>query len=179
VRAISQAQARPHLYVRGDPVHGFDVYLRALAKEVGCEDRLHFLPTDIPSMMEKLAAQYDLGLAGDTGWTRSRNIALTNKLFTYLLAGLPIAMSEIDAHRTFATDISEPRWLYPVDDAGALARRMDEFLGDPAVLKAARARAFALGRTRYNWEFDSRMLVDVVARALSADTGSRSRPRDE
>ena len=62
---------------------------------------LHFLPPAPPSEMERLAAVHDVGLVGETGHTPNRKIALTNKQFTYLLAGIPLVMSDIPAHRVF------------------------------------------------------------------------------
>ena len=57
--------------------------------------------------MVRLASQYDLGLAAEIGETPNRNISLTNKLFTYLLAGVPILASDIDAHTQLASELGE------------------------------------------------------------------------
>jgi glycosyltransferase involved in cell wall biosynthesis len=166
VRAIGRAQSRPHLYLRGTPARGFLDRLGAIATEAGVADRIHTLPPAPPSEMERLAAVYDIGLAGETGHTPSRRIALTNKLFSYLLAGLPVALSDIPAHRAFAGEVGNVARLYAVDDAESLASALDWLLADPARLANTRAAAFNLGRKRFNWETERSTLLNCAETAL-------------
>jgi glycosyltransferase involved in cell wall biosynthesis len=131
-------------------------------------DRLHVLPSDAPSEMERLAATYDVGLSCEPGLTANNRIALGNKLFSYLLGGVPVVMSDIPAHRRFAAEADMNMCLYPVDDAEALAAILDRLLCDPGGLAAARAEAFRLGRDRYNWERESGALLAAVRRSLGS-----------
>lgn len=167
VRAIARAANRPHLHLRGQPAAGFAEALMALAEAEGVADRLHLHPPAAPDEMARLAAGYDLGLAGETGVTPNRRIALTNKQFTYLLAGLPSLMSDIPAHRAFAAEAPGATALYAVDDPDALAKAMDGLLGDPEALAKARTAAFDLGQTRFNWELEQAKLVSLVEGALA------------
>ena len=174
VRAIGWARARPHLYLRGTPAAGFLDRLRVIAGEAGASERLHILPPAAPSEMERLAAAYDVGLVGETGHTPNRRIALTNKQFTYLLAGIPLVMSDIPAHRAFAPAMGGAARLYPVDNPAALAAALDTLLGDPASLAAARNAAWQLGQERFNWDVKQTKLLGCVEAAL----GSCLRDRD-
>ncbi|MGH6923674.1 MAG: glycosyltransferase [Propylenella sp.] len=167
IRAIAHARTQPHLYLRGTPAARYAEKLRALASETGVGDRLHILPHAPPPEMERLAAVYDVGLAGETGHTLNRRIALTNKLFTYLLAGLPIVASAIPSQVAFAKDVPDAIRLYPVDDHASLAAALDALLADPNALSAARAAAYCYGQTRYNWDVEKRVLLATVAKALS------------
>jgi hypothetical protein len=172
IRAISRARSRPHLYLRGKPAPGFAERLLKLATEVDASDRLHILPLAPPSEMERLAAFYDVGLVGETGHTPNRKIALTNKLFSYLLAGVPAVISDIPAHRAFAEQFgSAAARVYPVDDPDGLATVLDALLCDKDALAAARASAFALGQTRLNWDIEKSLLLDRVAESLHQRTG--------
>jgi glycosyltransferase involved in cell wall biosynthesis len=166
VRAIGFAATRPHLYLRGTPVAGYIDHLEEIAAECGASGRLHVLPPDEPDKMERLAAGYDIGLVAENGQTRSRAIALTNKLFTFLVAGIPVVMSDIAAHRAFAAEAGMGAYLYPVDDAESLAGILDRLLCDPGRLAAARTEAFRLGRDRYNWEREREALLIVVSQSL-------------
>jgi hypothetical protein len=116
--------------------------------------------------MERLAATYDLGLCGEVGHTANRRIALCNKLFSYLLAGLPIALSDIPSHLAVADEMKGAVRLFKVDDAESLASVLDSFLCDPAGLAAARIAAFHLGQTRFNWETERSTLLSSVGTAL-------------
>ncbi len=162
ILAIARARTQPHLYLRGSPASGFLGRVQTIVAEVGVAGRVHILPPALPSEMERLAACYDAALVGETGHTPSRRIALTNKQFSYLLAGLPVVMSDIPAHRAFAPEMGEAGRLYRVDDADSLAAALDAILSDPAVLAAARAAAFRLGQTRFNWDFEKAMLLALI-----------------
>lgn len=169
LQAIARSRSRPHFYVRGQFAAGYRERLTGLAKSLGCADRLHVLAPEAPSQMVRLAAQYDVGLASEIGHTPNRKIALTNKLFTYLLAGLPVMISDTPAQARFAAEAPSCLRLYPCDEPQSLARELDMLLLDPAALAAARAAAFELGRTRYNWETESLKLIELVGEALSRD----------
>jgi glycosyltransferase involved in cell wall biosynthesis len=162
VRAIGAARTRPHLYLRGSPVSGFVEELERIAADIGAAGRLHILPPDQPDEMERLAAAYDVGLVAETGQSRNRQICLTNKLFSFLLAGVPPLMSGTPAHQMFASQAGMTDWIYPVDDAKALADLLDVLLSHPDRLTAARAEAWRLGQERYNWERESGFLIDAV-----------------
>jgi glycosyltransferase involved in cell wall biosynthesis len=170
VRGIGIALSRPHLYLRGKPAVGFIDRLRILAAEVGAADRLHILAPAPPPEMAHLAALYDLGFAGEPGHTQNRRVALTNKLFTYLLAGVPIVASAIPAHVSFANELGDAMRLFAIDDAAGLAATLDEVFANREALSAARAAAFALGQTRFNWDLEKLILLEQVSKSLAQFT---------
>ncbi|MFZ0408434.1 MAG: hypothetical protein WAM11_10030 [Cyanobium sp.] len=168
VRAIAQAESRPHLYLRGFISDAYRQSLVALARAGGVEDRLHLLPPAPPEQMERLAATYDLGLVGETGATPNRRIALTNKLFTYALAGVPAVISDIPAHRSIQVEADGAVHLFSCDDAASLAAGLDAWLAaPPVVLAEARAIAYRLGQEAWNWETEKQILLHKVAAALA------------
>jgi len=162
VRAITRAQSKPHLYLRGTPAAAYASLLRGLAEEQGCADRLHLLPPAMPQQMERLAVEYDVGLVGETGHTPNRRICLTNKQFTYLLAGLPVLFSDIPAHRQLANELGDAARLYAVDDADELAQQLDTILLSSVLLSKSRQLAWRFGQGRYNWEFEEKLLLACV-----------------
>jgi glycosyltransferase involved in cell wall biosynthesis len=175
VRAIGRARSRPHLYLRGTLAAGFLDHLRILASEAGATDRVHVLSPGPPSEMARLVAVYDLGLSGEPGHTPNNRIALGNKLFTYLLAGLPIVTSNTQAHVSFAAEAGSAVRLYTVDDADELAAALDGLFEDPHAIAVARAAAFALGQRRYNWDVEKSVFLERVTASLAS---SRSPERD-
>jgi glycosyltransferase involved in cell wall biosynthesis len=166
VRAIGRARTRPHLYLRGSMSAGFAERLGVIAAEAYAAERLHVLPPEPPPAMARLAAIYDVGLASETGRTPNHRVALSNKQFTYLLAGLPAVMSDIPAHRAFACKAGKAVRLYATEDPTSLATALDTLLGDPAALAGARAEAFRLAQTRFNWDVEKAVLVERVAAAM-------------
>ena len=170
VRAIAAATTRPHLYLRGSLAAGYGEQSRELAAGVGAPDRLHFLEPAAPDDMEKLAAAYDLGFCGEPGYTANNLMALSNKLFSYLLAGVPPLMSDTPAHRAFAAEAGLQHLVYTADDPVALAVLLDRLLGDPTQLAAIRADVWRMGRERYNWRIEGGSLVETVGRATRSET---------
>ena len=68
---------------------GYLDHLQSSASSSEVAARIHLLPIESPERMERLAAQYDVGLVAETGHSQNRAICLTNKVFSFLLAGLP------------------------------------------------------------------------------------------
>lgn len=169
VRAVGLSKSRPHLVLRGNQAAGYIDQLLRLAEECSVPDRLHVLAPAAPREMEKLSAQHDLGLVGETGHTPNHRIALANKLFSFLLAGVPVLLSDIPAHRAIAGDLGTAARLYAVDEPVSLAAAIDGFLlADGAVLAAARSHALAIARDRFNWDREQGVLLDAVARAVAS-----------
>jgi glycosyltransferase involved in cell wall biosynthesis len=162
VRAIGRTATRPRLYLRGTPAAGFAARLLELARDAGAAGRVHLLPPDQPDRMAQLAAAYDAGLCSETGHTTGRRLCLTNKLFTFLLAGIPPLMSDTPAQCRFAAEAGLADLLYPRSNPAALAQLIDHLLGDPNRLAAARAQAWHLGQERYNWERERPTLMDCL-----------------
>jgi len=170
VRAIALAESKPHLYLRGFISDAYRQRLFALARAEGVEDRLHLLPPAPPEQMERLAAAYDLGLVAETGGTPNRRIALTNKLFTYALAGIPMLLSDIPPHREVQIEAGETARLFRCEDPDSLAEVLDGWLtAHPDVLASARAAAYRLGQEAWNWEREQGALLgqlDQLSRGI-------------
>jgi glycosyltransferase involved in cell wall biosynthesis len=165
--AVAAADSRPHLYLRGKPAVGYEAELRAMAQGLGVADRLHLLDAIAPAELIGDMSRFDLGYVGETGATPNHRIAMANKLFSYLLAGLPTLASDIPAHRALESDFREAMTIFPLADPRALAARIDALLLDPDRLAAGRAAAWRLGQTRFNWETEQARLIEAVDGALA------------
>jgi glycosyltransferase involved in cell wall biosynthesis len=167
VLAIGRSASRPHLYLRGNVGEAFRSKLESLSEQAGARDRIHFAPPSAPGDMVRLASAFDAGLVAETGHSRNRQIALTNKQFTYMLAGLPSIMSDIPAHRDFAAKAGAAVRLYRTDDPASLAEAIDDIFSSPERLAHGRSAAFRLGQERYNWDVEQSKFLACVERALS------------
>jgi glycosyltransferase involved in cell wall biosynthesis len=166
LEAIARAESHPHLYLRGEAECSYVEKLRVSALQAGIADRLHILALAAPDELERLGAAYDVGLVSELGATRNRQIALTNKLFSYLLSGVPVVASGIPAHRRLAPSLGSAITLFPVGDASALAAAIDAMLLHPQRLAAARAHAWHLAQERFHWEAEAPLLLAEVEAAL-------------
>ena len=170
VRAISLAASRPNLFLRGNPARGFARELEALADACGVGERVHLMGPERPGEMERMAAAYDIGLSAEPGYSLNNRLALGNKLFSYLLAGLPIVASDVPAHQGISAELGDAIRLYSAQSAQSLADALDSYLMTSEALSGGRAAAFRLGQERFNWDLEKRILIDCVDRTAEAQT---------
>jgi glycosyltransferase involved in cell wall biosynthesis len=115
--------------------------------------------------MVRLAAEFDLGFVGETGQTENHRIMLSNKQFTYLLAGVPALLTDIPSHLAFASEAEGAVQIYERENPRSLALALDSFLLNPERLAASRKRAFCLGQTRFNWDIEQDRLIQLVEKS--------------
>ncbi|MBC8039405.1 MAG: hypothetical protein H7Y06_02590 [Opitutaceae bacterium] len=167
VATLGRMKQPASLHLRGLPSSGFPETLRALARQNHWSGEIEFLPFATPADMPRLAAGYHLGLSLELRTPRNRDLCLTNKIFTYLLAGLPVALSSTSAQDALLPDLGRAALTLPLDDPAAGAALLDLWWSDRAAVAAARAHAWHLGQTRYNWDHEKTALVATIEHALS------------
>lgn len=162
VEAIACSLSRPTLYLRGNPSPGYQEQLTALAEKLGIGDRLRFLPPAPPGGMVRLAAGYDIGMATEVSRTSNRDICLTNKIFTYLLAGVPVLATDTSAQSEMAMAVPDAVFVYAQKDARGLAGKIDELLLSLRRLSIARQAAWTSGQANFNWDLEQIQFVKLV-----------------
>ncbi len=166
LRAMALARARVSLDIRGRNRWGNGDALVALARELGIAERVALLPPAEPEEMVRLAARYDVGLSLESDANQNRGLCLTNKIFTYLLAGIPVVMSDTPAQRALAPALGMAARQVSLDDHRAMAEVLDRWADSPDELDAAKAAAWQLGQQRYNWQIEKGGLLQSVAEAF-------------
>jgi hypothetical protein len=77
-------------------------------------------------------------------------------------------MSDIPAHRAFAKQVGVAARLFPVENPDGLAAAFDSLFHNRAALAEARARAFALGQSQFNWDCEKSLLLEQVTRVVAS-----------
>ena len=154
------------LHLRGLPAVGFESLLRQRAKAAGFRGRIEFLPIADAAEMPRLCAGYALGLSLEQRTPLNRDLCLTNKIFTYILAGLPVGLTPTSAQIRMSVDLGAAAMAIDFSDPEGTAARLDAFLPDPQRRNEAQKRAWELGQTRYNWDVAQQLLCASVERAL-------------
>lgn len=167
VRALGAMRRKAHLHLRGTPAVGYRSELDRLAVQSGAADRIHWLPPEPPDQMVRLAARHDVGLALEQPVSRNREICVTNKLFTYLLAGVPAAASATPGQREVCAGLSGAAELYDPGEWRQLAALLDRMLENPAALAERRRTAWRLAQDRFNWDREKRIFLDAVGSAMA------------
>src|SRR5690606_17361122 len=104
----------------------------------GFRGELKFLPLAKASEMPALSADYTLGLSLEQPPPRNKALCLGNKIFTYLLAGTPVALTPTPAQQQLADDLGEAALLVNLEDPSNAAATLDAFISNPSRRSAAR-----------------------------------------
>jgi glycosyltransferase involved in cell wall biosynthesis len=120
-----------------------------------------------PDEMVTRAAKYDVGLALEQDVEKNRDICLTNKIFTYLLAGNAVVATATSAQRRLMEKIDDTGFLYEPGDDSALARHLTTWIQDREALGRCRNHAWKHGGETYNWNTEKDKFLAIVDDVLS------------
>lgn len=151
------------LHLRGTWQDGYEGAIRALAAKVGVpSDLITSHAPDAPDRMVAAAAAYDVGLAVEPPVSVNNDILLSNKVFTYLLAGNALIATRTRAHVRLAPQLGAAAALCQPGDAADLAASLDRWIRNRNALEDARRHAWSLGETRFNWEQEKSAFLAVA-----------------
>ena len=160
-------------YIRGRWASGYKEQLLRFASKKGLNiGRLVFLPTAPADEMVRLSAEYDVGVALEQPASPNRDLCLTNKIFSYLLAGNAVAATSTKGQRTIGEHFGLAGFLYKPGDYESLAEGLRLWHDDRAELDRARRAAWALATHKFNWEIEKHKFVSLVNAALSHNQNS-------
>ena len=168
ISVIASMRTPVELHLRGQVSQETAARLRALADAAGVPNALQMLPPASPDEMVRLAAECDLGLSLEESQPRNRDLCLTNKVFVYLLAGIPQVLSRTAGQSAIAPDLGEAALLMDMAEPARVAAELDAFFASAERVAASRRRAWELGRSRYCWEVEGRKFVGLMTAALSS-----------
>lgn len=168
LRAFPMLHKPARLILRGEADPIYLAKIEALANQLGVRDQLEIHPRAGPKAMVRLAAPYDLLLGSQPSSEPFHQMAVGNKVFTGLMAGLALALTDTTAHRLLLKELPGCGFLFPNDDARTLATLLNDWMADSPRLLAARMMAWTFASERFNWEFESRALLARIANLVGA-----------
>ena len=173
--ALSHLPGSVELHVRGRWQEGYEARLRRLASDAGVAgSRIVAHPPAHPDEMVALAAPMDVGLALEPPVSTNNDVLWSNKVFTFVLAGLPVALSRTTGQSLLAQELGRAAVTYPPGDARGLAEALRPWIEQPALRAQAAEAAWQLGDRRFNWEVEQRAFLDVVGGVLASRTRAAS-----
>jgi glycosyltransferase involved in cell wall biosynthesis len=166
VAALGHMTIPAVLHLRGIPAAGYRERLEQYAAVCGAADRIVWHPPAEPDEMVRLAAGYDLGLSLELTEPPNRAICLTNKAFTYLLAGVPVALSRTPAQEWLAGELGDAALVLELPTPTSVAARLDEVLADRGSLARRRSEAWRAARSRFNWDTEQIPWLESIRAAV-------------
>jgi glycosyltransferase involved in cell wall biosynthesis len=158
-----------HLAFLGDPEPGYAAVLRREIEARGVQDRVTLLPS-VP-LEELLAhtAEADVGVTLLQDTCENHRLALPNKLFEYLAAGVPVVASDLPEIRRLVQEHGVG-WCVPPDDPAALANALRGALAQRA--DSALRERLADSAAELSWPREQRRLVGLYARLAAGPAGA-------
>jgi Glycosyl transferase 4-like domain len=167
IAAMGMMRTPVEMQLRGFVAHDYRAFLQTKAMDAGLKRPLLFVPPGPPNEMARMAATADMGLSVEEPKPLNRDICLTNKIFVYLLAGIPQLLSKTSAQTRLAAELGEAALVSDIAQAAATAEKLDLFFIAPAKIAQARSRAWDMARGRFCWDFEKEIVVNAVRSALN------------
>jgi glycosyltransferase involved in cell wall biosynthesis len=157
VRAIYQAAAGPGRHLEDLPVvAGVEVHARVLG-DVTAPPHVMLHPSLAPEELVQALREFDIGLVIDRPETENARLALPNKLFEYLMAGLAVLVPRAPAMAALV----EREGIGRVYEPGLLGEALAALAADRPALEAMRRRARQAAVDRYNAEAQRPVLYEA------------------
>ena len=157
------------LHVRGRWALGHDTLLFELAASSGVRSRQIVVhEPGVPDQMARMAAECDVGLALEQPVSQNRQICLTNKIFTYLLAGNAVIATATRGQQPIMETIGGAGFSYEPGDVNALACGLRLWYEDRNILQQARQESWNWGTRRFNWDLEKKKFVQTVEGVLNS-----------
>ncbi len=124
------------------------------------------IPAD---QLTAFSAQFEIGLALEPGFSHNNNWALSNKIFTYLQAGLVIVASDTTAQHELLDQFPTIGKGYQKGNPQSLADVLLYYHQHRDELLETRKAALIAAREKLNWENESRKFLNLVGQTLKTD----------
>ncbi len=167
VAALAHLPGEVELHLRGNPSAGYREKLEALAG--GERQRLFLLPPLAHDELIRAMESFDVGLALERPDNGNYSRTVTNKLFSYLVAGLALAVTDTPGQGQVMSQIPATGFLYPSGDARALAEGLLKWVRDRQALRGAQQASWEAARTRFSWDREREKFLAIFASLAPAE----------
>jgi glycosyltransferase involved in cell wall biosynthesis len=170
IRAMGMVVEPVELHLRGTWADGYEATVRELVTQCGVgSDRVVAYGPASPAEMVRLASRFDIGLALEPGGTANSAICVSNKFYTYLMAGLAVIASRTPGQQWAIEQVPAAGWTYHPGSAIELAALLRACAVDRSRVQTARLAARAAADTQFCWEVQQRSFLDTIGGVLDAD----------
>jgi len=167
LRALPLLERPVRVVLRGAAHGGYVQHLERIAAELDVSGQLKILPIAPPGRMVELASEHDILLGSQPGEEMFHQLAVGNKVFTGMMAGLALALTDTIAHRHLLGQAPGCGFPFPDRDEKRLAEELNSLLAQPARLAAMKQRSWECAQREFNWEVQARRYLSLVEGAIA------------
>jgi glycosyltransferase involved in cell wall biosynthesis len=162
ILAVTSLRGKVEIHLRGCISEGYRLRLESLANNEGSNARIAFHPPVDHDELIKTIGEFDVGLALERSETLGKSLTASNKLFSYLLAGLAIAATDTPGQREIMNQLPSTGFLYEAGRPELLARGLQHWIDDRKALREAQQAAWAAARDRFCWDIEQEKFLNVL-----------------
>lgn len=159
VESVASWQPQFRLTIRGPASDSYRAELLGRAKAASVEGRIVFAPPVPMVALVSEATRFDIGLFALPDHSRQNVLALPNKFFEYMMAGLALCVSDLPEMSALLRQHDLGRSI-PVVTPAAIATAINGF--DRAAIDHHKARGLEAART-LNWDTEGERYFAAVA----------------
>ena len=170
IKAISSFKRREiQLTLLGSCTLQIKSYFSQLVESYGADKNfLVFMDPVKESQLVQLASEHHIGIASEISHIPNRDLCLTNKIFIYLLAGNALLLSNTRSQSKFYDENNNIGFLFKQDSPADLTEKLKYYLDDPFVLMEHRKNALALAKSKYNWDIEKKIFLDLLEKQFNS-----------
>jgi glycosyltransferase involved in cell wall biosynthesis len=144
-----------------------EYFLDLAAKNRLKKHQLIFMQPVAPDNIFNIASGHHIGLATETGRDENNKLALSNKIFTYLISALAILASDTPAQQQFMNENQQIGYIYKSGNSDKLACFIQKLMDDNSLLNLMRSNSKSLAENRLNFENEKIKLLSTVEKVLN------------
>jgi len=164
IQALNLLNEQTELHLRGRVAVNYREALQSLGRTFGNKVELIFHPPVSPDVIIRSMEHFDIGLALERPTNGNASRTMSNKLGSYLLAGLAIVASDTPGQREVMEQAPEAGFLYPADQPQELASKLQIWCDQRTILRQTQQAAWEIARNRFCWDVEKRKLLTVLSR---------------
>jgi glycosyltransferase involved in cell wall biosynthesis len=161
IRAAAFLEPDIVIVMMGHGPKGIQAKLEALIAREGVSDRVRIIPAVPYEELLDWTSSADIGLiVYSSDYSLNVQMCLPNKLFEYLMAGVPVLTSELEAITEVVKtyDVGQVVSSLAPADVGAA---INAILADPQALARMHRNALEAAQEEFHWEKESQRLIHL------------------
>jgi len=162
LEACASLGEKVELHLRGQVSEDRKSVILNFAERYGVTKSLKFHSLIEHDELVKSMGQYDVGLALERPDHQNYSRTVTNKLFSYLLAGLAIAATDTLGQREILDQVPTAGFLYPAGNSTVLAEKLGNWINNPDLLLAAKQAAWDAARSKFCWDVEETKFLQLL-----------------
>jgi glycosyltransferase involved in cell wall biosynthesis len=158
-RLVEASAEVPHAYFVFIGGGRLESILEERARFLGLEDRVHFIPTVSLADLPSYTASADIGVQPIENTCLNHFSTDSNKLFEYMMAGLPIIASDLPEVRKVVSKFNMGLLVKP-GHTGELVEALNKLVKDPILCSQFRLNSLRAAKF-LNWEAQEHNLIEL------------------